>query len=435
MNPQARVVLWTKQIGTIDWDDDHQVAVFQYNPEFSVGNIQLSHIVMPLATSPYSFPALGHAFNGLPGLVADSLPDKYGHRLIDAWLVSQGREPGSMDPVERLRFIGRSGMGALEYEPSLNHLTDHGRPLDIAALVGLANQLLTNRESPAGILGEANNSETFQDLLQIGISAGGARAKAVVGWNPQTDEFRSGQLDQLDGFENWLVKFDGIGNNRDKEVADPTGYGLVEYAYYLMARSAGINMMPCRLLHEGGPSHFMTKRFDRIDKGRKLHMQSLAALCHFDYNDPASYSYEQAMDTIKRISVSADGDLEQQFLRAVFNVVARNQDDHVKNIAFLMDPDGTWGLSPAFDLIYAWNPNGSFTGEHQMSVNGKRDSFEPDDLDALGQTAGIKSGNANALIAQVVDSVRRWLGFAGEAGVNEERAVKIAQGHRLQLMS
>jgi serine/threonine-protein kinase HipA len=435
LNSGVGVVLWGHQIGRVEWDDQRQVSIFQYTSDSPFSNIQLSPLVMPITNTPYSFPKLGHAFIGLPGLLADSLPDKYGHRLIDAWLVSQGREPGSMDPVERLRFIGSSGMGALEYEPSSNHLTDHGRPLDVPALVGLANQLLANRENLAEILGEGNNSETFMDLLQIGISAGGARAKAVVGWNPKTNEFRSGQLDQLDGFENWLVKFDGIGNNRDKEVADPTGYGLVEYAYYLMARAAGIDMMPCRLHHEGGRSHFMTKRFDRTDKGEKLHMQSLAALCHFDYNDPLIYSYEQAMDTIKRISANANDDLEQQFLRTVFNVVARNQDDHVKNIAFVMDPDGTWGLSPAFDLIYAWNPNGSFTGKHQMSVSGKRDHFEQEDLLSLGQTAGINSKKAKALINQVIESVKRWPEFAGEAHVSEERIIKIAKSHRLLLVS
>jgi serine/threonine-protein kinase HipA len=433
MRSRTQVRLNDEVVGSVTWNDQNKVGVFQYTAEFSLSDIQLSPIVMPLTKTPYSFPALGHAFNGLPGLVADSLPDRYGHRLIDAWLAFQGREPGSMTPVERLCFIGRSGMGALEYEPSSTGLTDYCRPLNIAALVGLANQLLTNRENLTEILGEGNNSETFMDLLQIGISAGGARTKAAISWFPRKNEFRAGQPDQPYGFEHWLLKFDGISNNRDKEVADPTGYGLVEYAYHLMAGAAGINMMTCRLHHEGGRSHFMTKRFDRTDNGKKFHIQSLAALCHFDYNDPSSYSYEQAMDTIKRISVSADHDLEQQFLRAVFNVVARNQDDHIKNIAFIMDPDGTWTLSPAFDLIYAWNPNGSFTGKHQMSVNGKRDNFESEDLLALGQSGGIKSSGAKALIAQVVDSVGRWPEFAEKAGISEERAIKIAKSHRLQL--
>jgi serine/threonine-protein kinase HipA len=426
-------MMWGKQIGAVEWDGQRDIGIFQYTPEFASSNIQPSPIVMPTTNMPYMFPALRQTFHSLPGLVADSLPDKYGHRLIDAWLISRGRKPESMNPVERLCYIGRRGMGALEYDPELNPMVDHDQPLNIAALAHLANQVLSEREDLGGLFGTATDSDTVQDILRVGTCAGGARAKALVAWNPETGEFRSEQLNRLDGFEHWLLKFDGVNNNRDRELADPNGYGFVEYAYSMMAREAGIIMMPCRLLHEGGRSHFMTRRFDRTEQGKKLHMLSLAALCHYDYHDPSSYSYEQALHAIRLISAAATLDAEQQFLRAAFNLIARNQDDHVKNIAFLMDAAGQWRLAPAFDVAYAWNPKGNFTAQHQMSVNGKRDNFEPDDLLALGRAAGIKTRKAKALIAQIVDSVRNWPVFAREAGVSDERTRRIAASHRLEL--
>ena len=433
MSSNARVNLWGRQIGAVVWDEQRQIGVFQYTPEFVSSGIQLSPLMMPTTNAPYSFPALREAFHGLPGLVADSLPDKYGHRLINRWLASQGREPGSMDPVERLCYIGTRGMGALEYDPALSPHVGRDHLLDIASLVNLANKVLTHREELTGILGGEDDGEALRDILRVGTSAGGARAKALVAWNRETGEFRSGQIDLPRGYEHWLLKFDGINNNRDKELADPKGYGLVEYAYSLMAKNAGINMMPCHLLEEGGRSHFMTRRFDRTDTGKKIHMLSLAALCHFDYNDPSSYSYEQALYAIRQISAESTADIEQQFLRAAFNVVARNQDDHVKNIAFLMNPAGEWRLSPGFDIAYAWNPNGTHTGRHQMSVNGKRDNFELDDLIEFGQMAGIKPRKAKGLIGRVIDSVRGWPELALEVGVSGDRVSKISKSHRLQL--
>ncbi len=428
--------MWGRQIGAVEWDEQRDAGIFQYTPEFVSSGIQPSPIVMPTTNMPYMFPALRQAFHSLPGLVADSLPDKYGHRLIDAWLISKGRKPESMNPVERLCYIGRRGMGALEYEPESNPMAGSNQPLDIAALVKLANQVLSERENLGGLLDNGHDSETVQDILRVGTSAGGARAKALVAWNPETGEFRSGQLDNPDGFEHWLLKFDGVSNNRDRELADPNGYGLVEYAYSMMARRAGITMMPCRLLHEGGRSHFMTRRFDRTEQRKKLHMLSLAALCHYDYHDPSSYSYEQALHAIRLISATATLDAEQQFLRTAFNLIARNQDDHVKNIAFLMNPSGQWQLSPAFDVAYAWNPQGNFTGQHQMSVNGKRDNFEPDDLVSFARAASIKPRKAKALIAQVSDSVQNWPAFAREAGISdEERIRRIGKSHRLKLAS
>jgi serine/threonine-protein kinase HipA len=427
----ASVLLWGRQIGAVEWDESRQLGVFQYIPQFAGSGIQVAPLTMPLSPTPYSFPTLREAFHGLPGLLADSLPDKFGTRLINAWLAMQGRPEGSMNAVERLCYTGHRGMGALEFEPDQGPEAVTGRDVDIEALTRLANRMLDERAALAGTLAGKNDRVNLQEILRVGTSAGGARAKALLGWNPQTGEFRSGQLDLPAGFEHWLLKFDGISNNRDHELADPMGYGLIEYTYALMASEAGIEMMPCRIHTEGGRHHFMTRRFDRTQAGKKLHMQSLAAMRHFDFNDPLSYSYEQAMETIRRISAEPAHDLRQQFLRAVFNVVARNQDDHVKNIAFLMRPDGSWRLAPAFDLTYAYNPQGSYTGRHQMSLNGKRDNFELNDLLALASSADIKARQAKNLIQQVTSSVERWKGMAEEQKVHGVRIKKIANTHRI----
>jgi serine/threonine-protein kinase HipA len=303
-------------------------------------------------------------------MLADALPDKFGNRLIDAWLAETGRSADRFSPVDRLCYIGNRGIGALEFEPTVRKAT-RSKKLELAQLVDLANRVLSERENLAGRLGGENDAEALEDILSVGTSAGGARAKAVLAWNRETGEFRSGQVKVDEGYEHWLLKFDGVSNNRDKELADPQGFGKIEYAYHLMATAAGIDMSECRLHHEGGRSHFMTRRFDRDGRGSKLHMQSLGAMQHFDFNDPASYSYEQAALTIRGLGLGMDV-VEQQVRRAIFNVVARNQDDHVKNISFLMDRSGTWRLSPAYDVAYSYNPSGVWTRDHQMSLAGKR---------------------------------------------------------------
>jgi serine/threonine-protein kinase HipA len=428
----ARVILWGRDIGAVSWLDDRGVGVFQYVPEFVGSDIELSPLAMPLAPSPYEFPALARvSFRGLPGLLADSLPDRFGNAVIDAWLAAQGRDASSFNPVERLCYTGARGMGALEYQPAILGPPTESRRLEIAKLVELSNRILTERGALTGTL-RAGDSEAVEDILRVGTSAGGARAKAVVAWNPATGEFRSGQLEAGDGFEHWIIKFDGVSANRDKELADPQGYGLVEYAYSLMAVAAGIEMSDCRLHHEGGRSHFMTRRFDRSPSIGKLHMQSLGALAHFDYNNPSAHTYEQALNVIRRLGLPMH-DRRQQFIRAVFNVVARNQDDHVKNIAFLMNRRGDWRLAPAFDVCYAFQPDGPWTGRHQMSVNGKRDRIDRADLHVLAATAGIKSRSADDLIDRVIDSVRRWPDFVAEAGVPAERVDRIGRTHRLEL--
>lgn len=414
----AKVRLWGRDIGAVSWDDARQVGVFQYMPDFVGSGVELAPLVMPLSPDPYEFPALPHeAFKGLPGLLADSLPDKFGNALIDAWLAGQARDAASFNPVERLCYIGARGMGALEFQPTLMKAGPATRTVEIDALVDLANRVLSERQGLSGALTGQDDRETLQDILRVGTSAGGARAKAVLAWNETTGEFRSGQIPAGEGFTYWLMKFDGVTNNRDKEVADPLGFGLIEYAYSLMAAGAGIVMAPCRLHAEGGRHHFMTKRFDRTDTGRKLHMQSLAALRHFDFNAAGAYSYEQALETIRRLGLPPE-DLEQQFRRGVFNVLARNQDDHVKNIAFLMDRKGRWRLSPAFDVNYAHNPAGAWTQRHQMSLGGKLDHFERADLLAFGESAGLKRPRALAIIDEIAGAVAGWPGYAAAAGVD-----------------
>jgi len=433
MNNDARVVLWGSVIGAITWLEDREIGVFQYAPDFLHSGIQLAPIMMPLGKFPYEFPALArNTFKGLPGLVADSLPDKYGNAIIDAWLASQGRTAASFHPVERLCYVGSRGMGALEYQPATIGPPTSKRAIEVATLVDLANQILDKRAEFGGVFSGDDDREAINDILRVGTSAGGARAKAILAWNKETNEFRSGQVEVGTGFEYWIMKFDGITSSSDTEVATPKGYGKIEYAYHLMAVEAGIEMTTCRLHHEGSRSHFMTKRFDRSANGRKLHMQSLGAIAHYDYKQPASYSYEQAIQVIRRLGLSRK-DMDQQVLRAIFNVVGRNCDDHVKNIAFIMNRRGEWRLSPAFDISYAWNPSGEWTSQHQMSVNGKRDRFEHEDLLALARAADIKKARAEQMIQRVIKAVRRWPDFAEKAGVNDEQVKKIQDSHRTSL--
>ncbi len=426
----ARVILWGSEIGAVSWVEDREIGVFQYAPEFVGSGIEVAPLMMPLREAPYEFLGLPRdAFKGLPGLLADSLPDKFGNAVIDAWLAAQGRSPESFNPVERLCYIGARGMGALEFEPAILGSPTRGRTLEVAALVDLANRVLNERKALAGTLGGTQDAKAIEDIIRVGTSAGGARAKAILAWNETTGEFRSGQVKAGEGFTYWLMKFDSVSGNRDRELADPQGFGLIEYAYHLMALDAGVDMAPCRLHREGGRAHFMTKRFDRTDAGEKLHMQSLAAMMHFDFNQPDAYSYEQALQTIRRLRLPM-ADVEQQFRRAVFNVTARNHDDHVKNIAFLMNKAGDWRLSPAFDVAYSYNPSGAWTSRHQMSLNGKRDGFGVDDLIALAETGGTKPAKARRIIEEVDDSVGKWNDFAATAGVDDETRDRIGAAHR-----
>ncbi|MFT6101472.1 MAG: serine/threonine-protein kinase HipA [Arenicella sp.] len=423
-------MLWGRRIGAVSWIKERDIGVFQYAPEFVQSNIQVAPLTMPLRLTPYEFPTLARGtFSGLPGLLADSLPDKFGNALIDAWLARIGRSPQSFNPVERLCYLGKRGMGALEFQPVMPKRNSGDVELNVAELVSLANQVLSQRQQLSVTLTGKDDRAPIEDIIRVGTSAGGARAKAIVAWNSQTDEFRSGQVNQDSGFSNWLIKFDGVSGNRDKELADPQGYGKIEFAYYLMALDAGINMSESRLHHEGGRAHFMTQRFDRTDSGQKLHMQSLGAIMHYDFNQAGVYSYEQALLVIARLDLSMV-EREQQFRRTVFNVLARNQDDHVKNIAYLMDKAGQWRLAPAFDMVYSYNPDGAWTGMHQMSINGKRGAFVVGDLLALAMSAGIKARLAKGIISEVTEAVSNWASFAVEADVAKNAVIKIKRTHR-----
>ena len=318
----AKVQLWGRTIGAVSLEEGRNVAAFEYDPEFAGSGIQLSPLVMPLSGQVHQFPELPrNTFHGLPGLLADSLPDKFGNALIDAWLATQGRSPESFSAVERLCYTGTRGMGALEFAPVLGPKPRKASKLEVDALVRLAGEVLTHRGQLQGHLHAAGKAKALRDILTVGTSAGGARAKAVIAWNPQTHEVRSGQIAAGDGFEYWLLKFDGVDENRDKERDDPKGYGAVEFAYHRMAEAAGITMSECRLLEENGRRHFMTRRFDRLAGGQKLHLQSLCALAHFDFNQAGAYGYEQALLAIRRLQLPMAA-VEEQFRRMVFNVVA-----------------------------------------------------------------------------------------------------------------
>lgn len=428
----ASINLWGRRIGAVSWDEPRALGIFQYDPEFVGAGIEVAPMKMRVREAPYEFPALPkETFKGLPGMLADALPDKFGNRLIDAWLAETGRSADRFSPVDRLCYIGNRGIGALEFEPTVRKETRSKR-LEVAQLVDLANRVLSERENLVGRLGDKNDAEALEDILSVGTSAGGARAKAVLAWNRNTGEFRSGQVKVDEGYEHWLLKFDGVSNNRDKELADPQGFGKIEYAYYLMATAAGIDMSECRLHHEGGRSHFMTRRFDRDDRGRKVHMQSLGAMQHFDFNDPASYSYEQAIMTIRDLGLGMDV-VEQQYRRAVFNVVVRNQDDHVKNISFLMDRSGSWRLSPAYDVAYSYNPSGLWTRDHQMSLAGKRNDFTYDDLMDFASNVRLKSNRAKQAIQDVMRAAAKWRNFAEKADVEQPDVIRIEKTFRMNL--
>ncbi|MGA8205635.1 MAG: type II toxin-antitoxin system HipA family toxin, partial [Woeseiaceae bacterium] len=373
MTTVAEVRLWGKTIGAVSLADVETVADFQYDPAFAASGIEVSPLTMPLATRVYRFPELApNTFYGLPGMLADSLPDRFGHALVDAWLASQGRTPDSFNAVERLCYTGARGMGALEFRPARGPAARQASRVDIDRLVELASEILTHRNALDVSFAGDEKKSALTEILRVGTSAGGARAKAVIAWNPETNEVRSGQVTAGKGFQYWILKFDGVSGNRDKELEDPQGYGVIEYAYARMAKDAGIEMSECRLFEESGRRHFMSRRFDRTDDGDKLHMQSLCGLAHFDYNLAGAYSYEQALLAMRRLDLPMQS-IEEQFRRMVFNVVARNQDDHVKNIAFLMDKSGRWSLSPAFDVTYSYNPAGQWTAAHQMTINGRND--------------------------------------------------------------
>lgn len=430
MSVVAEVRLWGTTVGAVSFADGDDTASFEYAPEFIGSGIELSPLRMPLSRRVYRFPELPRpAFHGLPGLLADSLPDRFGNALIDAWLARQGRGPDSFNALERLCYTGVRGMGALEFFPARGPEAKEAQKLEIDRLVKLASDVLSRRGELRVNWGAGQADEALDQILRVGTSAGGARAKAVVAWNPLTNEVRSGQLSVPEGFEHWLIKFDGVASSRDKEMDDPKGFGAIEYAYHLMAKAAGIVMTECRLLEENGRRHFMTRRFDRLPGGGKLHVQTLGALAHFDFNAAGAHGYEEAFMAMRSLGLGGT-EAEELFRRMVFNILARNQDDHVKNIAFIMNRRGEWTLSPAYDVTYSCRPAGLWTGTHQMSVNGLREGFAWDDLKAVAVNAGLMRGRAEAVYAQVRDALSSWKEFASAAGVPEPQSAAIEAAFR-----
>ncbi len=430
MSTSAEIQLWGRPVAVVTLPDEGDIAAFEYDDSFLDSGVEPAPLMMPVKRATYRFPGLAQeSFKGLPGLLADSLPDKFGNAVINAWLARQGRSADSFNAVERLCYTGTRGMGALEFFPASGPPVMEGQSVDVGELVSLASQILTDRSSLQVSFDDKKAGDALVDILKVGTSAGGARAKAVIAWNPATNEVRSGQVERGTGFEHWLIKFDGVSENRDKELADPQGYGAIEYAYYLMARAAGIQMSECRLFEENGRRHFMTRRFDRNDRGRKRHMQSLCAMEHLDFNQAGAHSYEQAFLVLKKLEASMQ-DREELFRRAVFNIVARNQDDHTKNIAFLMNKSGEWSLAPGYDITYAYNPEGAWTSRHQLTLNGKTDGFTREDLKEAADVAGLKRGLYKRILDEVEASVRRWEEFADQAELEEERIGQIEKTFR-----
>jgi len=431
MTTEAWASLWGRKIGAVTLGEGDAIAAFEYHPAFAGSGIEVSPLVIPLSSRVFSFPDLPRkTFYGLPGLLADSLPDRFGNALINTWLAMQGRSPASFNAIERLCYTGQRGMGALEFSPVTGPGARKSKVIQVDKLVQLASEILSQRDHLSVSFSDKSKQRALADILQIGTSAGGARAKALIAWHPQTNEVRSGQIHAGEGFEYWLLKFDGVQGNRDKELEDPKGYGAIEYACYRMARDCGIEMNECRLFEENDRRHFMTRRFDRSCEGKKIHMQSLGALAHFDFNLAGAYSYEQALMAIRQLGLPMST-IEQQFRRMVFNIVIRNQDDHVKNIAFLMDKTGHWTLSPAYDMTYSFNPSGLWTATHQMTMNGKRENFTLADFKACARVALMKRGQETSVIAEVLDVVSNWREYARDADIPKQTTETIYRALRL----
>jgi len=422
----ANVFLWGKHVGAVAWDEEKQLTAFEYARSFLKEGLDISPVTLPKRAGIFTFPDLrGDTFLTLPGVLADSLPDRFGNAIVDLWLTRNGRSKDAFSPVERLCYVGSRGMGALEFKPAIGDHAKKSIPMEITELTALAQMILDDR---AGLqVNFADHEEALTTIMRVGTSAGGARPKAVIAWNRSTNEVRSGQVPAPQGFEPWILKFDGV---RDDMLGDSKGYGRIEFAYSRMAKEAGIQMEECRLYHDNGRSHFMTRRFDRDRSGKKVHMQSLCGLAHYDFKMPGAYGYEQALSIIQRFNLGNPA-LTEMYRRMCFNVVARNQDDHTRNIAFLMNEAGDWRLAPAFDVIWAYNPAGEWTNQHQMSIGGKRDNFTRGDLGNVARQYGIR--NPDEILDRVIDVVGRWPQFAEENKVSDRKIEEIRKSHRLTI--
>lgn len=423
--------------GAVSFDTETGVGAFEYDPAFIRKGIELSPIKMPLSRQIYSFPGLGHeTFRGLPGLVADSLPDDFGNAVLNAWVATQGKAPGEITPLQRLQYTGKRGMGALEYTPATKLKSlNASEKIEIESLVSIAQKILDSREDFSIKLNRKGEEdrEAILSLLSVGMSAGGARPKAVLAFNDNFTQVRSGQVNVPDGFIHYLMKFDGVSeHNRDKEnFGDPQGYGAMEFVYYKMARQCSINMMHSRLLDENNRRHFVTQRFDR--KGnKKIHVQTLNGLAHIDYKKPGSYSYAEIFSIARKLRVSAK-DAEELLRRLVFNIVARNHDDHSKNFAFML-VDNKWKLTPAYDLAYSYKPGSKWVNSHWMSLNGKREDFTREDIYSLEKLIpGFSRKKIDLVIDNTVEHVSQWPSLAKSNNVPGFLVKEIDSNLRLKI--
>ncbi len=425
----VQVKLWGELMGAVAWDSRRNVAVFEYTEKFVQRGLDTAPLTMPLEDLQrgqriFSFPELAiNTYEGLPGLLADALPDAFGNTVLRAWLRSQNRSSESLTPLEKLSYMGNRAMGALEFEPT-NSIAAPQEEIEVSRLVALTNKVLQEKERVDFDLSK-QEEHTMAQLIQVGASAGGQRAKAIIGYNPETKQVKSGQIQLDSGYQYYLLKFDGVS---ESNLGDPKGYGRSEMAYHKMALDCGIVMMPCTLFEENGRAHFMTQRFDRKVGGGKIHVQTLCAISHFDYNKPGVYDYEDAFEEMRALNLGYD-EIEALYRRMLFNVVARNQDDHTKNISFLMDQSGQWKLSPAYDLTWSYNPQGVWTNVHQMSIAGKRADFTKSTLLEVGKRQSIK--HPERILEEVVDVVNNWQQYSSAYEVPLKLSDKIKASHRL----
>jgi len=428
----VKVKIWGHDVGVVSWNSKAGYSTFEIREDFIRQNINISPITMPLelilrGQRIFEFPELNYnTFNGLPGLLSDSLPDAYGTRLITTWLENQGRDPDSFSPVEKLSYIGKRGMGALEFEPAVNLNENISSRIELSKLIELADKVLENREKLHLNLNKEEEL-VLSELIKIGTSAGGQRPKAIIAYNPESGEIKSGQVNTPEGFGYYIIKFDGIKNGG---LGDPQGFGKIEMAYYKMAKSCGIDMMPCNLIHENNRSHFITKRFDRTNDNKKIHLQTLCAIAHYDYQMPGAYSYENTFAEMRDMGLPYY-DFEQLYKRIVFNIIARNQDDHTKNISFILKQGEEWRLSPAYDVCWSFNPDGDWTSLHQMTINNKRYDFTHNDLLLFAKNQGIKK--AEVLVEQVKEAVSTWSKHAKSLDVEPGIVRLIEKTHRMHI--
>lgn len=417
--PIIQIYLWDKLVGAMSWDTELGYADFQFDDSFRRSGLDIAPLMMPLARTRgiVSFPdnARSKCFNGLPGMIADALPDKFGSQLITEWFAQQGKTEDMITPLNRLCYVGKRAMGALEFVPAVHvNGVNESTEIYIRELMSLSESIFKERSRFHELIRQDDKS--ILDILKVGTSAGGAKPKAIIAYKDDTGEVRSGQVPAPEGFSYWILKFDGGTYSEHHEITDnPQGIGNIEYAYYKMAAACGIEMSECRLLSEGDCNHFMTRRFDRTAAGEKIHMQTAAGIAHLDRD--TRHSYEELFGVLRRLNLHYK-DFEQLYRRMAFNVIARNHDDHTKNFSFLMDKTGQWSFAPAYDLCFSYNPSGRWTSRHQLSLNSKTDDFTRKDLLAVAQNIGIR--DANHIIEEVRSSVAAWPDIAKDCGVREE---------------